>query len=191
MKLVNKNDQRAKISKIILLEAFENLLKKKPLNKISVTELCKEANVNRGTFYNHYLDIVDFYNDIKKDFFNIINESVNETTTNNINKEKEIIFNILNNIYENKVISSIIVELTLNQDNLKELLNIGENKFIEYCKIYYPKKTILEYKYFYTYSSIGTLSLISSWIKHNYDINVDSLANELIKLNKATLNYLN
>ncbi len=191
MKLVNKNDQRAKISKIILLEAFENLLKKKPLNKISVTELCKEANVNRGTFYNHYLDIVDFYNDIKKDFFNIINKSVNEITNNNINKEKEIIFNILNNIYENKVISSIIVELTLNQDNLKELLNIGENKFIEYCKIYYPKKTILEYKYFYTYSSIGTLSLISSWIKHNYDINVDSLANELIKLNKATLNYLN
>ena len=180
MKLANKNDQRAKISKIILLEAFENLLKKKPLNKISVTELCKEANVNRGTFYNHYLDIVDFYNDIKKDFFNIINKSINE-----------IIFNILNNIYENKVISSIIIGLTLNQDNLKELLNIGENKFIEYCKIHYPKKTILEYKYFYTYSSIGTLSLISSWIKHNYDINVDSLANELIKLNKATLNYLN
>lgn len=47
------------------LEAnFLQLLQEKPLNKITVAELTRRSQVGRGTFYLHYEDIYDLYNQI-------------------------------------------------------------------------------------------------------------------------------
>lgn len=50
---MNKN-QRVMLTKRLLQEALIRLLEKKPLEKISITELCEEADINRATFYRHY-----------------------------------------------------------------------------------------------------------------------------------------
>ena len=52
-------NRRILITKQLLCESFISLLKQKPIDKISVTELCQAANVNRGSFYAHYADVYD------------------------------------------------------------------------------------------------------------------------------------
>ena len=42
-----------------IARCFLERLKEKPISKISVTELCQMARINRATFYKHYLDIPD------------------------------------------------------------------------------------------------------------------------------------
>ncbi len=42
-----------------VVNAFIKLRSKKPLNKITVTELAKEAMISKATFYLHYRDIYD------------------------------------------------------------------------------------------------------------------------------------
>ena len=37
--------------------ALTKLLASKPLGEITVTELCKAADINRKTFYNYYSDV--------------------------------------------------------------------------------------------------------------------------------------
>lgn len=49
-----KENQRVVVTKRMLLESLLELLKRKQLNEISVTELCKRAGINRATFYKHY-----------------------------------------------------------------------------------------------------------------------------------------
>lgn len=49
-----KENQRIALTKRLLQEGLLRLLKEKDLDKISVTELCREAGINRATFYNHY-----------------------------------------------------------------------------------------------------------------------------------------
>lgn len=41
--------------------ALVTLLSQRPLDKITVTDLVKEAKINKGTFYLHYEDIYAFY----------------------------------------------------------------------------------------------------------------------------------
>ena len=41
-------NRRILITKQLLCESFISLLKQKPIDKISVTELCQAANVNKG-----------------------------------------------------------------------------------------------------------------------------------------------
>ncbi len=36
---------------------FLDLLEKKPISQITVTEICQSAHINRATFYKHYLDV--------------------------------------------------------------------------------------------------------------------------------------
>ncbi|MBR2521793.1 MAG: TetR family transcriptional regulator C-terminal domain-containing protein [Coriobacteriales bacterium] len=47
----------------LILETFENMLERMPLEKITVTELTKECNIGRNTFYYHYEDIYALLDD--------------------------------------------------------------------------------------------------------------------------------
>jgi len=51
---MQKQDRRIDRTKILLKDALLKLMSEKPIFKISITELCNEANINRGTFYAHY-----------------------------------------------------------------------------------------------------------------------------------------
>ena len=49
-------DRRARYTKAAIRDAFFDLLGKSGFSKISVTDICKAAQINRGTFYLHYED---------------------------------------------------------------------------------------------------------------------------------------
>lgn len=46
-------------SRLLIRDALADLLTTKPLDKITVTDVVKQAGINRGTFYAHYSDIPD------------------------------------------------------------------------------------------------------------------------------------
>lgn len=50
-------DKRIEKTKQAIKTAFMELRAKKPLEKISVKELCEIAYINKSTFYSHYEDI--------------------------------------------------------------------------------------------------------------------------------------
>lgn len=50
-------DKRIQKTKYAIRKAFMELLQKKPLEKITVKELCELAYINKSTFYSHYEDI--------------------------------------------------------------------------------------------------------------------------------------
>ena len=53
---LKKEDRRVRYTKQAIRDGFLRLLSEKPIEKISVTEICREADINRGTFYAHYSD---------------------------------------------------------------------------------------------------------------------------------------
>lgn len=58
---MGKTDLRVIKTKDALHKALVTLLKEKSLEKITITEICQLANVNRGTFYLHYQQIGDVF----------------------------------------------------------------------------------------------------------------------------------
>ncbi len=49
-------DRRARYTLGVIREAFFALLREKGFDKLTVTDICKLADINRGTFYLHYED---------------------------------------------------------------------------------------------------------------------------------------
>lgn len=69
-----KTDRRSRRTRSALSAALVTLLGKKPLKSITVTELTELADVNRATFYAHYQDIYDMFDQMKADLRQICQE---------------------------------------------------------------------------------------------------------------------
>lgn len=63
-----KNNARYKVNNEKIETAFLSLLTKYKYDDISISQICKEANINRSTFYCHYDDINDLIIKIENKF---------------------------------------------------------------------------------------------------------------------------
>ena len=60
-------DLRVKKTKRAIRSAFYELIKEKPLEKITVTEIAARAEINKATFYAHYETIHDLIDQLEQE----------------------------------------------------------------------------------------------------------------------------
>lgn len=63
-------------SRQLIKNALAELLQEKPLDKITVTEISRNAHINRGTFYAHYIDVPDVCDHMIEETFAKIKEAL-------------------------------------------------------------------------------------------------------------------
>ena len=63
-----KKEYRSAIrSRKLIRQAFMELLKEKPFEKITVTDIVNRADINRSTFYAHYPDVMGLLDEIQEE----------------------------------------------------------------------------------------------------------------------------
>ena len=62
-----KNNRRAQETRQRIQSALLEMLEEQELDQISVSQLCRRAEVNRSTFYRHYDDVVSLMEEIEQD----------------------------------------------------------------------------------------------------------------------------
>lgn len=60
-------NRRVKMTKRLLKDAILMLLETRSLDKVTVTDICAAADVNRSTFYAHYEDVYQLLREIEDD----------------------------------------------------------------------------------------------------------------------------
>lgn len=76
--IIRKQDQRSRVTRQMIEQAFLLLLDKKPVSAITVKELSELAQINRGTFYLHYLDIYDLLEKMEADILDELQAMLGE-----------------------------------------------------------------------------------------------------------------
>ncbi len=71
-------DLRIKKTKRSIIDAFLELRAKKPLEKITVKELCDRAEINKSTFYCHYMGVYDLQDQLETE---VITSIINDLST--------------------------------------------------------------------------------------------------------------
>jgi len=74
----SKDDRRVKYTKMVIKESFINLLEKKDLSRITVKEICEDADINRATFYSHYTDVYDLLRKIENELLENVNAQLSQ-----------------------------------------------------------------------------------------------------------------
>lgn len=187
-----KTDLRTIKTKASIKNAFKDLMVDTTFDKITVQAICDKALINRVTFYNHYSDKYDLFNDyLDETLMNVFNESVNEY---NIKSQPDLFFkslfqniarlcftnkNILKTIefQENSIIAFIIQNTAY--DKLKRLLemNFSPNE------LKYPASTISAFL-------MGGFTNIISYYVNNKNSNFDALIKESSSIIDDLLNAI-
>lgn len=178
MNKITKNgedNRRVKYTKMVLKSSLLKLMKDKPINKITVTDICKMADINRGTFYIHYFDAYDLLEKIENDLFIQISESIEKLIKNNENS-KIIIKEIFEIILKNKDLCKILLSDNGDKDFLKRIINLTHNKVVTEWSMTYKNVNIHSMEYLYIYTSSGTIGIIENWIKNNFKESPERLA---------------
>lgn len=85
VKILTVNDLRVVKTKQALHNALLTLLSDKPLENISIAEICRVAKVNRGTFYLHYEQkeklFEEYFQEIVEDLYNSYEEPYRAAST--------------------------------------------------------------------------------------------------------------
>ena len=70
-------DHRIQKTKNSICSAFIELRSRKQLERITVKELCELAQINKTTFYSHYVDIYDLSDQIESDIVSTVIRNLN------------------------------------------------------------------------------------------------------------------
>ena len=62
-----KTDARVSYTRRVIKESILRLLEDRPVNRITVKEVCEAAQSNRATFYAHFTDCFDVLNQMEND----------------------------------------------------------------------------------------------------------------------------
>lgn len=73
---MRKSDARVRYTQRVLKESFLSLLREKPVNKITVKEVCELAELNRATFYAHYSDCFALMDRIEQELLDAFEQSL-------------------------------------------------------------------------------------------------------------------
>lgn len=71
-----KNNQRSRLTKMLLKQAYMALMDEKAAGKITVTDLCEKAEINRSTFYMHYSEPNDVLKELEDDTIESVREAI-------------------------------------------------------------------------------------------------------------------
>ena len=119
-------DRRTKYTKKIIKDTLIKLLSEKDIKKVTVSEICKLADVNRATFYRYYLDVYDLLDKIEEDFINELKQPYLEDPSR-VNSVGAFSKEILAVFLENKDLVRILFNTNNNIYFLNEVLEVAYN----------------------------------------------------------------
>jgi len=184
---MEEENRRVKYTKMVIKESFLKLLQEKPITKITVSEICKLADVNRGTFYIHYLDIYQLLENIEQELYSELEKVLKSkpvSMTNFINL-------ILKIIYDNSDLCSILLGDYGDSVLMEKIIDVFRIKSLEMWKQYKIKISELQADYVFTFLALGSLGVIKNWIKSGYTDSFKDIAQLIEKISNNGLNAFN
>ena len=82
-------DIRIEKTERAIKQAFMELRREKPVEKIRVKELCDRACINKSTFYAHYQDIYALANAMEDEMVQAVVESLPRLTASDVSERTE------------------------------------------------------------------------------------------------------
>lgn len=89
---------------------FELLKKGYTMDTLTITDISKVAHINRGTFYNHYQNVVDVVNEVENELMTKLISTINVSLVAN-NSIKNFIYTITQYLKSNEELYFSIVSL--------------------------------------------------------------------------------
>ena len=169
--MTTRENRRSKLTRRVFRESLTELMTEKEMKKISVSEICKRADMNRSTFYAHYEDQFDLLREIEDEFLIALRKTVTESNLQNFAQKFE---KYLDHLYQNGSLFTLL---------MREAPDFRDRIIREAFSLYEMRKesgVIVSEDPYYAqklyFVSGGSLLLLEKWIEGNSELTTSEMA---------------
>ena len=183
-----KNNQRTRLSKILLKNALMDLLSEKgSVTKISVRELCERADLKRSRFYAHLSDPKELLEEVEAELLDATREHLQKIGAENDTGAHRYLLSFLIYIKENdKPFRTLLIDAG-DPEFRSKFMQQSIIQFVENLNISFPKD---QEQYIYSYILNGSTGVIIQWMRSDYSIDENALVDLLFFINQSALENL-
>ena len=185
-------DKRIRRTKKLLRQALTRLMQQKDFQSITVTDVVREADINRGTFYAHYRDVYDLRDKIEtgmiEDFRGMI-AAIRPSETVTL---KLVLSRLMDYLEENREIVTTLVRVSgeENREIVTALIKVnapdGFGKkmigVIEECRMELLPYRSVEDAYAARFLATGVIGMTEKWITESQPIPKTEMVSLITKL---------
>ena len=176
-----KQDARVRYTKMVIRSALMALLSEKPIAKITVTEICALAGINRATFYSHYQDPTDLLRCIELEMVEDVMSRLGAAFNDSDSGLRSALVSILEYIEKNADICSILLSDSGDTSFQSRVVDILETQFVAPWSD--ARRLRLEdAEYIYTFCAIGAFGLIRKWLGDGMKKSAGEMAELILRL---------
>lgn len=149
------NNKRKKESKQRIMNVFVNELQTRDVKEITVTDICKLADINRSTFYANFIDVYDLVDQINKIMLEMFLDIYKEESTEK--KHSYDFLKLFKHIKENQIFYKTFFKLNSNFDKSFFMFDLNAE-----MKRFYPNSDFIEYHI--DFFEAGLNAIIKRWL---------------------------
>ncbi len=177
-----KDDQRVKITKMLLKNSLVELMREYPISKISIKMLCERADINRSTFYSHYTDQYDLLKQLEQDVIvelkkHLTKDAFSRQTPQTLLTMSEILDYVAKNAELFKILLSDNGDSTFHL----EIMSLAQQKMISDI---HNNRNLDERTsaYMQSFAVTGTLTIVQKWLQDGIIESTERMSELISKL---------
>ncbi len=176
-----------KLTEDAICNSFLELLLEKDIRKISIKDICERAGINRGTFYLHYIDIVDlidkltsWYIDKALIFYRMEFDSFGEVI--DIETLEAGVRGHLELLASWPLYAETVIGRGLCPQFFDKLNQACAYEMHEHIKKAGTRINVRKAEYDYAFGSAGVTGIMQKWCKDGLVESVDTITDYIVKL---------
>lgn len=174
MVMAEKIDKRILQTKIAVKKAFVELLDQKPIEKITVKEICSKAGITRGTFYAHYENEYDLLKSLILEMTNNSFDLIENVPDPDLSYEEKI--GMLTDMFDYLKDNKQLLKMLVTRGAYIEISDRASDYFRRLCLIKSEDADTDQIKAAYYFTGYGILGLLGFWLNENETISSRKLA---------------
>lgn len=179
-----KQDARVRYTKMMIRNSLLELLRTKPIAKITVTEICEMAGINRATFYAHYSDPSDLLHALESEIIEDVAHWVRPALTAVGSDLKDVLTRLVEYIGENADICSVLLSGKGDTSFQTQVVNVIEGQFMSsWAAARQMSKD--EAEYLYTFIALGSVGMIRKWLAEGAKKPASEIAELILKISNV------
>ncbi len=185
-----KNDRRVRYTRMVIRQALLELMRTRPISKITVTDICDLAEINRGTFYAYYTDPYDLLTGIENELFDEISRSIEESlSAGNID---DLLDGILGSIADNGDLCRTLISEYGDKEYMRRIIYIAHDKSIAEWKAMSGNTGEDTLELLYSFIASGSVGVIQHWLLSDMKQSPHEIAGIINKISYRGMNaFLN
>ena len=179
-----KKEYRSAVrSRKLIRNAFKELLKEKSFEKITVTDIVKEADINRSTFYAHYPDVLGLIEEIQLEVVDYTQQVLNGINFKHfMANPKPVLMEMVKMTEENNELYRLLADSNIAVKQLTSIKNLLIERTLKTIEIPGVTDDTFEKEFMVRFFMGGVVDIYIEWINGQVDCSLDEITEELAKM---------